>query len=137
MKIITPPKHIEVRESSIKGAGRGVFAAQAIKKGQIIEESPVLFLEGEARLLKSSELYNYYYLSEDKQSAAIAFGYGSMYNHSYEPNATYEKQFESGLIIFVALKDIAANEEITVNYNYGDPDDKSPLWIPSIEPYQT
>ena len=136
MTNITPPEGLEVRESAIKGAGRGVFATRDIKKGEVIEQSPVIFLEGEARMLKSSELYNYFFLSEDKQSVAIALGYGSIYNHSYEPNATYEKQFDDELIVFIAIKDIAADEEITVNYNYGDPDDKSPLWISSIEPYK-
>ena len=56
-----------------------------------------------------------------------------MYNHSYSPNATYNKRVKEKLIDFVALKDIKKDEEITVNYNFGNPDDKSPLWIKLIQ----
>ena len=76
------------------------------------------------------------FLSEDKKSVAIALGYGSLYNHSYSANATYEKHFDDKLITFKAIADIRRGEEITVNYNYGNPDDKSKLWIQSIKPHK-
>ena len=38
------------------------------------------------------------------------------------------------MIEFIAIKDIGLNEEITVNYNYGNPDDKAKLWITDIPP---
>ena len=51
---------------------------------------------------------------------------------SYEPNATYTKDVDAGTITFTALRTIRTGEEITVNYNYGNPDDKSKLWIDNI-----
>lgn len=79
----------------------------------------------------------YYFLKEPEENrAAIALGFGSLYNHSYEPNATYEKQLEEGCIDFRALSDIPADTEITVNYNYGNPDDKKRLWIEEVPPYE-
>ena len=69
-----------------------------------------------------------------KATSAICFGYGSFYNHSYQPNATYKKKIKDKVIEFIALKDIKKSEEITVNYNYGNADDKSRLWIKEIKP---
>lgn len=66
---------------------------------------------------------------------AIALGFGSIYSHSYEPNATYKKRFKNKTIDFIAIKDIKKGGEITVNYNYGNPEDKSALRIKGIPLY--
>jgi hypothetical protein len=55
----------------------------------------------------------------------MVLGFGSLYNHSYTPNATYVKKPDERVVEFVALQDIGSSEEITVNYNNGDPDDKN------------
>ena len=127
---------VYMAESAIAKAGRGVFAAKAIKSGGIIETCPVIDLPDKDRQqLKDSELYNYYFLwGKEQNHAAIALGFGSLYNHSYDPNATYVKRIDEGLIDFIALKPIKKDEEITVNYNFGNPNDQSPLWIKSIKP---
>ena len=85
-------------------------------------------------MLRTSELYNYYFLWGNQHDAAIALGFGSLYNHSYEPNATYKKHLDDRTIEIITITDIAKDKEITVNYNYGDPNDMSPLWIKSIKP---
>jgi hypothetical protein len=57
--------------------------------------------------LKQSDLLNYYFLwGEELRKVAIALGFGSMYNYSYEPNATYKKRFGEKQIDFIAIKDI-------------------------------
>lgn len=128
---------IYLAKSTIANAGRGVFASTLIKVGTIIERCPIIFLRKEDYpLAKQTSLLNYYFLNEAKDRAAIALGYGSLYNHSYTPNATYEKHLEEGYIDFIALKGIAQDEEITVNYNYGNPEDKSDLWIEEIPGYR-
>jgi len=60
-----------------------------------------------------------------KGTVALALGYGSLYNHSYAPNARYDDEGQRTKI-FTALRDIEAGEEITVNYN-GHEDDQSPV----------
>ena len=60
-----------------------------------------------------------------RSTGAIALGYGSLYNHSYAPNARYEEG-PAATMLFLALRPIEAGEEITVNYN-GDPHDDSPV----------
>ena len=43
-------------------------------------------------------------------------GYGSLYNHSEDPNAEYIHQFDDAYA-FAALRDIADGEEITISYS--------------------
>jgi SET domain-containing protein len=134
MKKIEPSKKIYISNSTIPNSGRGVFASKALKKGETIEICPVMLLKGEGVKLRKSELYNYYFLWDKQPDAAIALGFGSIYNHSYNPNATYKKHLEDGVVEFIAIRNINSNEEITINYNYGDPNDKSTLWIKEIPP---
>jgi uncharacterized protein len=134
MPSLLPSRKVYIDTSLIQDAGRGVFACQPIKSGEVIEICPVVELWDEAAALKNSELYNYYFLWKNKKNAAIALGFGSIYNHSYSPNATYKKHLPDKTIEFVAIKNIGKGEEITVNYNYGNPNDKTQLWIPSIKP---
>lgn len=136
MNTLYPSRKIYLSKSLILKAGRGVFAAAYIAKGEVIEQCPIIKIpEKEVPLLRKSELVNYYFLwGIYFNKVAIALGYGSVYNHSYEPNATYKKNMQENVIDFVAIQNIKKDEEITVNYNYGNPDDKSKLWIKSIKP---
>ena len=130
---ITPSDKIYLSESSIPKAGRGIFANKRIKKDEIIEECPVLvFPRKDYPLAKKTILRNYHFMW-GKSTSAICFGYGSFYNHSYKPNATYKKNIKDKTIQFVAIQDINKDEEIIVNYNYGKPDDKKKLWIEGIK----
>ena len=131
---MSPSLNVYVSDSKIPNAGRGVFAAIAFLMGDTIEECPILDLpEVDYPLLKKTALRNYYFMWDDTNTKSVlALGYGMLYNHSYNPNATYEKDIQNGFVIFKAIRNIAKDEEITVNYNYGIPDDKSKLWIADI-----
>jgi uncharacterized protein len=110
--------------------GRGVFSALPIEEGSLIEICPVIVLKAEDReWIEKTDLYNYYFFwGENEKENAVALGYGSLYNHSFQPNAHYFPDFEGRTITFEALCDIEAGEEITVNYN-GDPDVQTPVWF--------
>jgi hypothetical protein len=134
---ITPPTKIYLADSHIENAGRGVFAAANVAEGEVIETCPILEVPaGDYDHLKATHMRNYYFMwsqeDDTEKQAVICLGFGSLYNHSYEPNATYKKNFDEKTISFVALKAIQPDEEITVNYNYGNPDDKSKLWIEDV-----
>lgn len=133
---LLPSSKIYIAESKIKNAGRGIFALESIKKDELIERCPVVLIkEHEVPDLRKTELHNYYFMwgtDETHHKAAICLGFGSIYNHSYSPNATYHKLFNENQIEFVAIKDINKNQEITVSYNHGNPEDKRKLWIGSI-----
>ncbi len=58
----------------------------------------------------------------------LALGYGSMYNHSKNPNIKYQILKEEQTITFTAIKDIEKDEELLFNYN-GSSTSKAPLWF--------
>lgn len=112
----------------VKNIGLGVFATQDYQAGDIIENCHIIILsELDKNIIDKTYLYNYYY-DWDNNRAVIALGNGSLYNHSYTPNAKYIKLFDKNLISFVAIKDIDTDEEIRTNYN-GDPKCMEPLWF--------
>lgn len=119
--------------STAPGKGRGVFAKKRFSKGELIERAQVIVVpHSDREYLDKTVLSNYYYKwGENLEDAALSLGYGSFYNHSYEPNAVYIKKMEELGIDYVALRDLEEGEEITVNYN-GRPEDKSPLWFETI-----
>jgi len=110
------------------GIGRGVFAAQDIAKWEVIEICPVLAVSpAEALYLDLTLLGDYYYAwAPELTGAAIALGHGSLYNHSYTPNAWYSKDFNRGQIQIISLREIAKGEEIRFNYN-SSPMDPTPM----------
>lgn len=119
---------LEIRE--VPGKGRGVFALEAIPEGTVIEECPVIVVpEEELQLLGATILSNYFFRwGPCEDEAAIALGYGSLYNHAREPNAVYVRKYEARVLAFVSLREIKASEEITVNY-HGGFGDRSPPWF--------
>jgi SET domain-containing protein len=62
----------------------------------------------------------------------MVLGNGSLYNHSFKPNAQYIRKYEDKLMEYVALQDIEVGEEITINYN-GIPDNYDEVWFDVIE----
>ncbi len=131
---ISPPEHLFIAPSVITGAGRGVFTNAPIPKGTLIERCPVVALADEkdrARLRKTGLVQYYFLWGEKRDHAAICLGWGSVYNHSYTPNAEYSKLLEGDFMDFVALRDIRAGEEITVNYN-GDAQNTNASNVPGI-----
>ena len=132
--MINPPAKIVVSKSKIPKAGLGVFAKATIKKGELIERCPVFVLpKKDYPIAKRTILRNYYFMW-GKSTAAVCFGYGSYYNHSYNPNSTYKKRIKRRAIEFLALRKIKKGEEITVNYDYGRPNSRKTLWIKEINP---
>jgi SET domain-containing protein len=134
MSMLVPSDKIYVSKSLIPGAGRGVFAANKVKRGEKIEICPaVVFPRKDYLSFKKTSLRDYYFMW-GKVAIAICLGYGSLYNHSYKPNATYRKDIKRRTIEFVAIKAIGKGEEITVNYNYGEPESRRTLWIEGVKP---
>jgi uncharacterized protein len=119
---------VEVRETESRG--RGVFALAAIPAGTLIETADVISIpQDELEIIERCIVADYYFRwGVDEREGAIALGYGSIYNHSFTPNARYVKHFDRRTIDFIALRDIAAGEEIRTNYN-GDPDSKKVMWF--------
>jgi SET domain-containing protein len=115
-------------ESSL--SGRGVFTTEPIPAGSLIEICPVIVIpEKEVDVIHHTDLHDYYFVwGENNEQAAIALGYGSLYNHSYDPNAEFILDLNGRAIEVHALRDIRPGEEITFNY-HGDPECRDDLWF--------
>lgn len=121
---------IEVKKSQISDGefNRGVFATEDIAKGVLFHAAPVIsYLNEEHEHIEKTILADYTFEYGINHSA-ILLGYGMLFNHSYEPNARYEINFDEHTFDFYAYKDIKAGEEILINYN-GDVDEMDPLWF--------
>ena len=126
----TQSQSIEVKR--IKGKGRGVFARRLIRKGELIEKVPMLVLPVEEYHdgLGKTSLANYCF-NWKEGTVALALGYGSLYNHSYRPNARYADVWPNTKE-FIALRNIQPGEEITVNYN-GKPRSRLAVWFDVVD----
>ena len=110
--------------------GRGVFTAEYIPKGILIEVSPVIVMSNEHRILLDQTLLHDYIFEwgRNKEQCCIALGYVSIYNHSYHSNCEYEMNFPKEIIAVKSVQDIQAGDELLINYN-GVYNNSKPVWF--------
>jgi len=107
-------KKIYVDDSPIHG--RGVFASENIKKGEVLEECHYIPVPND---IAYPDILNEHFFSWPKggMGLVICLGYGSIFNHSdYEFNADWETDTVKNKLIFFSLRDIRPGEEIFTNY---------------------
>lgn len=123
-KVLNHNSSIRIGESSL--GGRGVFAQNKILKGSAIELAP--FIICFRRALDNTPLLDYYFTIEDEGQllCAVPMGFGMLYNHSDNAAAHWILDVERREILFLANRDIEADEEITINYGsaYWDAPDR-------------
>lgn len=109
---------------------RAVFTSGDISQGDLIEICPVIIIpKAQLPIIHKTCLHDYYFLwGKNMDDCAIALGFGSLYNHAVHPNADFILDMEDRTIDIVALTDIPAGTEITINY-HGEPGDNNPLWF--------
>lgn len=90
---------------------RGVYAGRKIKKNEVIEISPTIYIDSITNV--PNILIDYIFSNNEKYY--IAFGCGSMFNHSDEPNIHWKFTNDNN-IKFIANKNIDKNTELTINY---------------------
>jgi SET domain-containing protein len=110
--------------------GRGVFTSTAIRKGTVIEVSPVIVMtEEDRKLLDQTLLHDYIFeWGLRKKGCCMALGYIPLYNHSYKSNCEYEMDYDGQLISVRTVRSIKAGEELFINYN-GDWNNPAPVWF--------
>lgn len=108
--------------------GDGVFAAVDLAAGDIVEVCPVLVIAAhDVEAFNTTGLDHYCYAWADG-AVALALGLGSLYNHSFTPNAGFDTDEEAETVTITALTEIARGEEIRFNY-LGDSTDPAGLWF--------
>ncbi|MFI5296551.1 MAG: SET domain-containing protein-lysine N-methyltransferase [Polyangiales bacterium] len=116
---------VRIRLSTAGVKGRCVRAAVDIKRGELIELVPVLIIQNKDIKGRFSTGYPFQW---GRGVSALALGLGSIYNHSFDPNAVYYQDHDKCIMRFYARRNIRRGQEITVNYN-GDPEDQAPVWF--------
>jgi hypothetical protein len=104
---------------TVSGMGRGVFAGWPFRARELIEVCPVLVLPPGTEEKDLVGLGAYVFVwgaAEDR--LAIALGYGSLYNHSADPNAEFEHRHGRREIAFRATRDIGAGDQILIDYGW-------------------
>jgi SET domain-containing protein len=119
---------LEIKNAGDKG--RGMFAEEAIPADTIIEEAPVIVMsKADREHLDKTLLHDYIFeWGINKDQCCMALGHIPVYNHSYRSNCEYFMDFTDDTIMIKSVRDIAAGEELTINYN-GDANDETPLWF--------
>jgi uncharacterized protein len=108
--------------------GRGVFSAEPIPAGTLVENSIALPISAEESDLMENSVpslarYLFAWNEEDeKNSAALVTGFASMYNHAAPGNLRIERDLKNSLMSFFAARNIEAGEELTIDYGI-------PLWF--------
>jgi len=106
-----------IRSSSLHGAG--VYTTAPIRRGTHVLEytGPRLTTEQTDGLYADSEV-TYLYGMADGKTVIDGFGMAAFVNHSCQPNCEAD-QIDNRVWI-IALRDIAAGEELTYDYNFYD-----------------
>ncbi|CAL7962025.1 SET domain-containing protein [Gammaproteobacteria bacterium] len=117
--------NIEIRPSPLHRYG--VFAKKDIAPKKVIEECPVILFSSLKR--KQTIAFDDLAFLWDDNNCAVALGYGSMYNHSTQPNANFVRNRQNQVLSFIATKRIPAGTEILINYgdDYWTTRNKTPL----------
>jgi len=106
-----------IKESTIENIGNGVFTNKSIKNGQNIEICPIIKINNKFLFQQGNILNDYIFndpLNDDNK--ILVFGYGSIYNHSNDPNVDYYYDNDNNKMIFKAIKDINKDSELFISY---------------------
>ena len=115
---IKPPR-VYVKDTGTP-KGRGVFAAERFGAGEVVEECPVILFKKPYEVLHKelkTVVFHWPVPEGAAETQALALGYGSLYNHANPSNLRYEVDRDSRLLRYIAAREIAADEELTINYN--------------------
>jgi len=89
--------------------GYGVIAEKKLRKGEKIEECYIIITRGGDKGLE-----DFYFDAKGKN--AVFLGYGSIYNHSDDPNADYIINIKRRITTIIADRTIQKGEEIFISY---------------------
>jgi SET domain-containing protein len=115
-KIVLPEPGL-LKLVPIDGKGRGVVTTRAIKRGRLVEASPVIKMKKRDRLDRSTVLSHYpFEWNQPPYVQAFPLGFAGLLNHSDTPNCKIESDIKGEVLCTYALRDIAAGEELVWNY---------------------
>lgn len=99
--------------------GRGIMAERHFKDGDIIEETPVVIIDRQENHDINHcilNLYRFAWIGHDE--SCLALGIGSLFNHSFEHNVTYDSDPINKTMVFKAKGNIRKGQQLFINYGY-------------------
>jgi hypothetical protein len=119
--VMRPPSACVKETGTIKG--RGVFSSRSYPIGEVVELCPVVILPIAIERLPTEIdllLFDWASLANVPGTQALALGFGSLYNDANPANMKYEADASLPALRFVAARNIAPDEELTINYSAMD-----------------
>ncbi|MCW3122587.1 MAG: lysine methyltransferase [Flavipsychrobacter sp.] len=111
--------------------GKGVFTKHKIPADTVIETAPVIVMtRGDRTLLDKTLLHDYIFewQPDGADMCCMALGWVPLYNHSYTSNCEYFMDYEEQTMYIQTVRDVAAGEELTINYS-GDWNETKKVWF--------
>ena len=119
--------HLEIKKSSIDGAGLGIFAKKDFNPFDVIEYCHIIVFDWRQKYLQDFSVAKYAYTyycecGECKKHGKVLvlpLGFGAIYNSSLEKsesNCEFYINIHTPVQIFYAIKKIKAGEEILTYY---------------------
>ena len=113
MRVDEEDDRFYVAESTVPGAGRGLFTKQPLRKGDRFEVIGVI-VRRESTSDRCTHFCDHHKFRIGESQLLIPLGFGAMVNHSPTPNL--QKVFEGDRLYLEALRDLAADEEVFFTY---------------------
>jgi hypothetical protein len=102
----------QIAKSTIRGAGRGLFAVTPLRKGDLLEVVGVAFARGSEADVCTAHADSYKFAHGDL--LILPTGVAAMVNDSDTPNM--KKFVKDGTLYLRAIRHIEAGEELTFKY---------------------
>lgn len=124
-----------VRVTQIEGKGRGVVAEVDIEIGTVVLVDPVLIVDNpdEVDLIDRRTSLRTHALAWRGGAICFAMGWSGLINHTRREelhNVTTSRDYDAAIMRIVAMRDIAAGEELLFDYEVSDEDLQGVYGIP-------
>lgn len=104
---------------NVEPTGRGMYAKADVPEGAVLWRDPVVvFPMPETATLEATALRDYYFVIDG--TAFICLGFGSLVNHSGDPNTDCDLDRDRRELVFTAVRPIRAGEQITFDYGWAE-----------------
>lgn len=104
-----------------KEFGRGLYAGITIYRRQVLMRCELLVFNNEDSMRINETLLKYYTFVFDSERDCLVLGDGELFNHDDKANVGYRLESVPGSermqMVFYALKDIQANEQLFIDYS--------------------
>lgn len=109
-----------IKVKTFKGMGRGLISNKTIKKGQTVHVAELIVFPRHDNFRIEKTLLDSYVYDIGYGKLGLALGYGSLFNHSNNPNIDYTfiKRNNRTLIKYIALRNIKPNKQLFIDYGY-------------------